>query len=302
MNYDSFDNIEYQNIDSLYKLCEENKNNFANVKINYSRFNKFFQDSLNFLVETNILSIKMNKIIKKKKDILFKDYLISKILNSTQYGFPFKEYLTNFEKKDQKLIFRPDLAYNSMTSSLRNFLISMGIIRYQIDTDQYVLLKEDLINKVKKIKFSPASLKKQIEMKNEIGLLAEEFIFNYEKEKVLSIDKSLIPEHISKQDVSAGYDILSYKKIKDNVEKVFIEVKAVSSANFKFYLSQGEHQTSLRCKNNYFLYLLPVDHSLINKFDRDKIIKIYDLKKNLFENKTNWIYENDGYVFYKNIK
>jgi hypothetical protein len=302
MNYDSFDNIEYQNIDSLYKLCEENKDNFANVKINYPRFNKFFQDSLNFLVETNILSIKMNKIMIEKKDLPFKDYLISKILNSTRYGFFFKEYLTNFEKKNQKLIFKPDLTYNSTTSSLRNFLISMGIIRFQVDANHYVLLEENLLNKVKKIKFSPANLKKQIEMKNEIGLLAEEFIFNYEKEKVLSIDKSLIPEHISKEDVSAGYDILSYEKIKDKVEKIFIEVKAVSSTNFKFYLSQGEYQTALRCKNNYFLYLLPVDHSLINKFDKDKIIKIYDLKKNLFEDKTNWIYENDGYVFYKNIK
>jgi len=299
MNYDVFDNIEYQSIESLFILCEKNKDNLANVKINYSRFNKFLKDSLNFLVESNVISTRNNRIEIEKMNDSFKNFLISKLLNSTQYGLPLKEYLSNFEKQDQKLIFKPNSTYNSATSSLRNFLISMNLVKHEIDTDQYVLLHEELLDKLNKIKFSPEELKKQIEKQNQIGLLAEEFIFKYEREKLFEINQNLVPEHISKQDVSAGFDILSYKRIDNKIKKIFIEVKAVSSSNFKFYLSNGEYQSSMKYKDSYFLYLLPVDHSVIDMFNKDDLLIINDLKKNLFENKVKWNYENNGYVFFQ---
>ena len=299
MNYDAFDNIKYQDLELLFKLCEENKNNLANVKINYSRFNKFFNDSLNFLIESNVLFIKNNQIEIDKTNVSFKDFLISKILKSTHYGFFVKEYLSNFEKQDQYLVFKPNQSYNSLTSSLRNFLISMNLVKYEINTDQYILLNHELLDSLNKIKFSPEELKKQIEKQNQIGLLAEEFIYKYEKEKVFKIDRSLMPEHVSKEDVSAGYDILSYEKINNEVKKIFIEVKAVSSSNFKFYLSNGEYQTSLKYKDNYFLYLLPVDHTIDGKFSEHNILKINNLELNLHANKSEWICEYNGYIFIK---
>ena len=83
--------------------------------------------------------------------------------------------------------------------------------------------------------------------KEEIGLAAEEFIFKREIEKVHKINKQLNVEHTALTDVSAGYDILSYNK---NEEKIYIEVKAVSSSNFKFYLTSNEFNTSNILKNN----------------------------------------------------
>jgi hypothetical protein len=301
MNYDFFDNIEYKSVEILFKLCNENKNNLANVKINYSRFNNFLQDNLNFLVELNIISTSDNKIQIEKTNLSFKDFLISKILNSSQYGPPLKEYLNNFIRENQKLVFKPNDNYNSTTSSLRNFLISMDLVKYEINIDQYFLLSDEFLDKLNKIKFSPEELRKQLEKQNQIGLLAEEFVFKIEKEKIRKFDQSLLPEHVSKSDVSAGFDILSYEKNNDQIKKIFIEVKAVSSSNFKFYLSNGEFQTSLKYKDNYFLYLLPVDHTLVEKFNNDNILKINDLENNLFKNKVNWYYENNGYVFYQKI-
>jgi hypothetical protein len=301
MNYDFFDNIEYKSVEILFKLCNENKNNLANVKINYSRFNNFLQDNLNFLVELNIISTSDNKIQIEKTNLSFKDFLISKILNSSQYGPPLKEYLNNFIRENQKLVFKPNDNYNSTTSSLRNFLISMDLVKYEINIDQYFLLSDEFLDKLNKIKFSPEELRKQLEKQNQIGLLAEEFVFKIEKEKIHKFDQSLLPEHVSKSDVSAGFDILSYEKNNDQIKKIFIEVKAVSSSNFKFYLSNGEFQTSLKYKDNYFLYLLPVDHTLVEKFNNDNILKINDLENNLFKNKVNWYYENNGYVFYQKI-
>jgi hypothetical protein len=177
----------------------------------------------------------------------------------------------------------------------------MDLVKYEINIDQYFLLSDEFLDKLNKIKFSPEELRKQLEKQNQIGLLAEEFVFKIEKEKIRKFDQSLLPEHVSKSDVSAGFDILSYEKNNDQIKKIFIEVKAVSSSNFKFYLSNGEFQTSLKYKDNYFLYLLPVDHTLVEKFNNDNILKINDLENNLFKNKVNWYYENNGYVFYQKI-
>lgn len=299
MNYDFFDNIEYQNVETLYKLCAENRENLSYVKINYSRFNKYLQDSLNFLVELNILSINNNKIEIENTNLLFKDFLISKILISSQYCPPLKEYFNNFIKVDSKLIFKPNDIYNSITSSLRNFLISMNLVKYEIDADHYSLLDSEFLNKLNKARFSPEELKIQLEKQNQIGLLAEEFVLKIEKEKLLKFNKKLLPEHIAKFDVSAGYDILSYEINTSEIKKIYIEVKAVSSSNFKFYLSSSEFQTSLKYKNDYFLYLLPVDYSSTEKFNKDYIRKINDLENNLFKNKTNWYYESNGFIFYQ---
>ena len=299
MNYDVFDNIKFKDIESLFKLCEENKNNLANVKINYSRYNKFFIDNLNFLIETSMLSIKNNQIEIPKINTSFKDFLISKTLKSTQYGFYVKEYLSNFKNQGASLVFKPNKGYNSLTSSLRNFLISMNLVKYEVNTDQYILLDHKLFENLHKIKFSPDELKRQIEKQNQIGLLAEEFIYNLEKKKVSKIDQHLKPEHISKEDVSAGFDILSYQKNNNKIKKIFIEVKAVSSSNFKFYLSNGEYQISIKYKDNYYLYLLPVDHTIDGKFDEHDIVKINNLEKNLYMNKSKWIHESNGYIFYK---
>jgi len=299
MNYDFFDNIEYKAVEILFKLCKENQNNLANVKINYSRFNNFLQDNLNFLVELNVIAISDNKIQIEKTNLSFKDFLISKILNSSQYGPPLKEYLNNFVRQNQKLVFKPNDSYNSITSSLRNFLISMDLVKYEINFDQYLLLSDEFLDKLNKRKFSPEELRKQLEKQSQIGLLAEEFVFKIEKEKIYKFDQSLLPEHVSKLDVSAGFDILSYQKNEDRIKKIFIEVKAVSSSNFKFYLSNSEFQTSLKYKDDYFLYLLPVDHTVVEKFNNSNILRINDLENNLFKNKVNWYYENNGYVFYQ---
>ena len=299
MNYDFFDNIEYKSVEILFKLCKENQNNLANVKINYSRFNNFLQDNLNFLVELNVIATSDNKIQIEKTNLSFKDFLISKILNSSQYGPPLKEYLNNFIRQNQKLVFKPNDSYNSITSSLRNFLISIDLVKYEINGDQYLLLSDEFLDKLNERKFSPEELRRQLEKQNQIGLLAEEFVFKIEKEKIYKFDQSLLPEHVSKFDVSAGFDILSYQKNNDRIKKIFIEVKAVSSSNFKFYLSNSEFQTSLKYKDDYFLYLLPVDHTVVEKFNNGNILKINDLENNLFKNKVNWYYENNGYVFYR---
>ena len=78
----------------------------------------------------------------------------------------------------------------------------------------------------------------------------------YEEKEVYKINKEFKPLHIALTDVSAGYDIQSIKLINDKIEKVFIEVKAVSLSDYKFYLSTLEYETARQYKEKYYIYLL----------------------------------------------
>ena len=65
---------------------------------------------------------------------------------------------------------------------------------------------------------------------------------------------------------------------KGELKEIYIEVKAVSSSNYKFHLSPGEYQKATQNLENYFIYLLPVDHSIDEKFNYEKILKINNLQ------------------------
>ena len=107
-------------------------------------------------------------------------------------------------------------------------------------------------------------------------------------------------DHVALRDVSAGFDIQSYEKKKEKINKIYIEVKAVSKSNYKFYLSMQEKQTAIKFKDKYYIYLLPVDLSNPEKFNFEKLLKINNINNSIFKNKVDWKVENDGFVIFKN--
>ena len=299
MNYDIFENLDYSNIKNLYQLCIESQSNLSLVKKNYVRNNKSLQETLNFLIDLEVLNIDKNSyLIKKNKE--FKSLLLEQLISKPKYALPLKEYLKNFLTHEQIVSFKPNTRYNILTSNLRNFLITAKIIRHEIDNDVYELLDRSLLNKVKNFEFSPESLYLEINKQKLLGLEAEKLVFINEQKNVFKLDKDLKPDHVSLRDVSAGYDIKSYSKIDGQIKEIFIEVKAVSSSNYKFHLSSGEYQKAIKNLETYFLYLLPVDYSSGEKFNYEKILKINNLQSNIFDNKNYWTHQNDGYVVYKN--
>ena len=86
---------------------------------------------------------------------------------------------------------------------------------------------------------------------------------------------------------------------KGELKEIYIEVKAVSSSNYKFHLSSGEYQKAIQNLENYFIYLLPVDNSTDEKFNYEKILKINNLQSNILDNKNYWSHESDGFVVFK---
>ena len=121
-----------------------------------------------------------------------------------------------------------------------------------------------------------------------------------EQEKTKSINSDLKVDHVALRDVSAGFDIQSFEKKGESIDKIYIEVKAVSKSNYKFHLSIQEKQTAIKLKDKYYIYLLPVDRSNPEKFNYDKLLKITNINKSIFQNKIEWKVENDGFVIFKN--
>ena len=296
MNFELFQNIYYENLLNLYSIAKLNATNLDVVKKTYSRNNKYFQENLNFLINIKLFEINKNQInIVESKDNEFKELILSSIFNQPDYSLCIKSYLLNFQKQyGEEYTFKPDYKYNNLTSHLRNFLITTKYIKNK--NGSYIILDKDLLKKFKKKEFSPKQLKKLLIEQELIGLAAEKIIFNYEKNRIKKFGNSLVVDHISLKDVSAGYDIQSY----EGSDKIFIEVKAVSLSNYKFHLSVLEYQTAINLKEKYYIYLLPVDHSKSDNFDIENLLRINDLNKNIFNNKASWKMENDGYIVTKN--
>jgi hypothetical protein len=295
MNFELFENVNFINIKNLFDLALNNPENLTAVKINYSRNNKYLQENLNFLIMINIFEINNNSIkINNNSSKDLKEIIISSIINSPDYAASVKNYLLNFQKDDRgTYTFNPDSFYNIESSDLRNFLITSGYVK-NID-NKYILLDESILTKLKSRTFSPAQLKQKLLEKELLGAAAEKIIITYEANRIKEFGNHLKLDHVSLRDVSAGYDIQSYE---GNVQ-IFIEVKAVSISNYKFHLSPSEFQMAINFKENYYVYLLPVDYSKPEKFDIDKLLRINYLEKNIFEKKSYWSIINDGYIISK---
>lgn len=297
MNFELYENIKYTNLEKLITISKKSPEKFSLIKTNYLRNNEYFQESLNFLINIEFFKIDKNSIIiidNTEKNL--KKTILELLNNHPDYFVCIKNYLMNFQKNENGILsFKPDRLYNTQTSNVRNFLITLDCIKF-IGDNQYILLDEDLLSRFIKKEFSPKQLEKMLANQQLLGLAAEKIILNYEEKRIKNFGNNLKTDHISLRDVSAGYDIQSY----EGKNKIFIEVKAVSLSNYKFHLSVLEYQTAINLKEKYYIYLLPVDHSKPDNFDIDSLLRINDLNKNIFNNKASWKMENDGYIVSKN--
>lgn len=297
MNFELYENIKFENLEKLISISKKSPDKLSLIKTNYLRNNQYFQESINFLINIKFFTINEDStIIIHYSDKNLKETILKLLCENPDYFVCIKNYLMNFQKNEEgNLIFEPDRLYNNITSNLRNFLITLDCVKFITD-NQYILLDTNLLLQFVKKEFSPKQLEKILENQKFLGLAAEKVIINYEEIRIKKFGNNLKLDHVSLRDVSAGYDIQSY----EGNDKIFIEVKAVSLSNYKFHLSILEYQTAINLKEKYYIYLLPVDHSKPDNFDIDNLIRINNLYENIFNNKTLWKMENDGYIFYKN--
>ena len=202
-------------------------------------------------------------------------------------------FVSQFAMIDGELAYLSPAQLRSSESSVRNFLMELGIVKHESGTEKYLLAPEyvsvyasarDGANYT-----APASLSHNLAAKSEIGFAAEEAILSYERTRIGQLLAHKV-DHVSQRNVAAGYDIRSIT-VEDNATIVprFIEVKAVPGRSFRFYWSQNEVNVARALTHWYYLYLLPVDKRGL--FDIERLEMIADPCNVVLAESGDWITE-----------
>lgn len=112
----------------------------------------------------------------------------------------------------------------------------------------------------------------------EIGLAGEEFVIDYEKNRLKSVgreDLALKVKHVSKENCAAGYDILSFF---EDGRDLYIECKTTSAKSTSFELSANEWEVAKRHRTQYYIY------RVINIYDSPSLFLVKDPYQLYLEN------------------
>jgi hypothetical protein len=159
-------------------------------------------------------------------------------------------------------------------SSIKNLLIDLGTLIVVPEFPNILLINSNLqsyfevvvipwlIDESEKSAYSSANAPMSVEkfqeiqeLKNQYGAQAEEYILQYERNRLIHHPMGENIRRISNVDVSAGYDIVSFENQDSKVLDRFIEVKSFSRYP-EFYWSRNEVRSAELKRNNYYLYLV----------------------------------------------
>lgn len=201
-----------------------------------------------------------------------------------------ENFRVNYEKNNLKF----EIKYFPLHAAIfRNLLLTIGKLIY--DGGIYTLFIKNDIEKIlsrevekSKRKINELELIKSLEAKKIQGELAEKWVFNYERKRLgLTINFESV-KIISKIDVGAGFDILSFNSEKSLVYDRFIEVKSYKGVP-QFYWTKNESEVATIKANKYFIYLVDINMITNNKYEP---IIIQNPQIELNES-NNWLIENE---------
>ena len=263
-----------------------------------------FTETADFLQKIGLIAIKKDKFIlnpkyksllKIKKTFPLHDFFVNKlIIEKTIYSDYINEYLSQFSSVNEKYECKPPIAQRLKYSGLRNFLMDLEFLTFDFTKKKYFISEKysNVFSRYKKtIKLSQNDFLKNLQNKEELGRAAELQTIQFEKERLSHfplLSKKI--EHTAITDVMAGYDIKSFDlQAAQNGDKIsiFIEVKAVSQLNYKFYWTRNEIEKASLYSKNYYLYLFPINDKGL--FDLTALRIIKDPYANIYKNNTEWL-------------
>jgi hypothetical protein len=290
----------------LQTIGKYERNDIEFVRDIYLQYGTNFDDNLDFLVAIEIIRKQDDKLklaIQPKKDPeLIRTDIRNNFFSSLDLYPSIVEYLCIFSWDDKFFSSTPSPNIRRKFCAERNLLIELDVVIHKKSKETYYINSKYeylyLRSEVNSKKISPKTLRKIQQKQKEIGLSAELEIINYEKNRLLNFLNLVNQiEHISKIDESLGYDIVSFTNdiTNGNSIKRYIEVKAVSVSDYKFYMSRNEVETSQKFGNQYYLYLLPVISN--GEFSIDKLQIIENPYNYFFVEPTAWQRVIESYSF-----
>jgi hypothetical protein len=216
--------------------------------------------------------------------IIFKELIAHDVLDLTRIKFLSKESTLFYEIESFPLNY----------AIFRNLLYVIGFINI-IDGVCILTINDSIesslftIFRTKKRKLSEASLLQSLEQKRIQGEIAEQWVYNFELRR---LENTLLKSRIkiiSKIDVGAGFDILSFKDDNSPWFDRFIEVKSYKGQPH-FYWSKNELEMAQIKGNNYCLYI--VDINKLNELNYSPLIILNPSETIL--NDSNWLIETQS--------
>jgi len=311
---DNFEKIDVNQILTLSTLLNEvslRETEFIRAKFIKSAHN--FHETIDFLKKLRLIQISRDRIVVKAKyqkflnhlnrssqpEKITKDFILYRLLHdNTSLSDHLGDFLSYFNYSGDQYEFRPNAAQRLYFSGIRNLLIALEFLEIDTDELKYIITSKNPLDFLDILKPTGLSLNEfsSIQKKREeIGRAAELAIIEYEKDRLSSYPHLIEKiEYVSIKDVTAGYDIKSYEVKLENEEMYsprYVEVKAVSSSDYRFNWSRNEIEASKRYRSSYFLYLLPVLSK--NSFDIEGLEVVQDPYLNVYKNKRDWMRMNE---------
>lgn len=303
-------------LSQLHTLCntlaDTDVRHLSNIKRKYLEYALAFDETLSLLENLEVVRNDSGELVPSKTfsrthDSLdeFKNKFLPVLFSANRdVSEELRDFLLNFQTENDKTFFKATELQKIKFSDTRNLLLELEFISTGADNATYFINPEfaDLfVKQFSKRKLSPETLKKKQAEYESIGLTAEKAVIAYEVKRLTDI--SILPsdiEHTSQENVLAGYDIKSFENFLDpNSKRVdrYVEVKAVSVEDYKFYWSKNEMEIAKVFGEKYYLYLLPVISN--NTFDFDKLIIKRNPFKNIYSNELEWRKEEESVSFSK---
>ncbi|UZE92467.1 MAG: DUF3883 domain-containing protein [Methanosarcinales archaeon] len=254
------------------------------------------------------------EIIRRKNNRLKVEYLGNKLLDANpgryyeftedQKKLVAREFILNKEllKDIHKIVasFNPNDELGTFVWSpageipiegnrdILNLMLQLGILEKD---DSMLFVNQNYVSVIANLKgfgiLSLKKLRKIMEKKIEVGDIAEDLIMLYEQKRLKSLGatkESELVNRISKLNVSAGYDILSFDtKSSDLKYDRFIEVKGSSNNLINFEWSSNEVKVAEKLGPKYWIYFLGgID--ITNKSSKEEPVLFPDPIKSVIGN------------------
>ena len=226
--------------------------------------------------KTNIIS-KYYPIEKLDEKMLIRDLMdlyhiyddILQHISTTSYDAIIKDILVHEEES----FLDADTAIYEIKKVLDQYdNLPSGLHRTLIEAEPSVKLSKKY-ERITKPKTTKIDYINKARKDAEVGLLGEELVINYEKERLINLDLNEYAEKIrwiSKESDSYGYDIESFDVDENGkVYPIKIEVKTTASkADTEFFVTKNELEVSKEYKKSYFIYRVYDAKGLYPKFYR----------------------------------
>lgn len=186
--------------------------------------------------------------------------------------------------------FKPTGKEKVEKTSLRNFLIDFGIIDLYREQGKY-FIPENIAFYLETEKENTAldenRFKALLFARDKLGKKAEAEALNYERNRLRNWKEYLNKiEHTALINIAAGYDIKSFDIHGIKVVPRYIEVKAISMIDQRFFWSRNEIEFAKLNGERYYLYLVPIGKNL--SLLKEEIQIIQDPYKNVLNNNKRW--------------